>query len=99
MTKALSGEALVLDDGPAHGRDLLVVDGNNLAHRAFHALPEAIATSWGLQSNALLFDTSPGDPLTLLPIIALLTVVAIAACLLPVRRAARLDPIASLRFD
>ena len=41
----------------------------------------------------------PGDPLTLLPVIALLTVVAIAACLLPVRRAARLDPIASLRFD
>jgi DNA polymerase-1 len=54
VTKALSGEVLVLDDGPAHGRDLFVVDGNNLAHRAFHALPEAIATSWGLQSNALL---------------------------------------------
>lgn len=54
MTKTLSGEPLDLSDGPAHGRDLLVVDGNNLAHRAFHALPEAIATSWGLQSNALL---------------------------------------------
>lgn len=54
MTKSLSGTPLVLDDGPARGRDLLVVDGNNLAHRAFHALPEAIATSWGLQTNALL---------------------------------------------
>lgn len=54
MTKSLSGEPLVLDDSPARGRDLLVVDGNNLAHRAFHALPEAIATSWGLQTNALL---------------------------------------------
>lgn len=54
MTKSLSGEELTLDDGPAKGRDLLVVDGNNLAHRAFHALPEAIATSWGLPSNALL---------------------------------------------
>ncbi|MBL8741512.1 MAG: hypothetical protein JNK04_10475 [Myxococcales bacterium] len=54
MTKSLSGEPLVLDDSPVHGRDVLVVDGNNLAHRAFHALPEAIATSWGLQSNALL---------------------------------------------
>lgn len=54
MTKTLAGEPLDLTDGPAHGRDLLVVDGNNLAHRAFHALPEAIATSWGLQSNALL---------------------------------------------
>ena len=54
MTKSLSGSTLVLDDSPARGRDVLVVDGNNLAHRAFHALPEAIATSWGLQSNALL---------------------------------------------
>jgi DNA polymerase I len=54
MTKSLSGEPLVLDDSPVHGREVLVVDGNNLAHRAFHALPEAIATSWGLQSNALL---------------------------------------------
>jgi DNA polymerase-1 len=54
MTKALSGEQLVLDDGPAKGRDLLIVDGNNLAHRAFHALPETIATSWGLPTNALL---------------------------------------------
>ena len=54
MTKSLSGETLTLDDAPAGGRDVMVVDGNNLAHRAFHALPEAIATSWGLQSNALL---------------------------------------------
>jgi DNA polymerase-1 len=58
MTKALSGEELDLDDRPARGRDLLVVDGNNLAHRAFHALPESIATSWGLPTNALLGFTN-----------------------------------------
>ena len=45
MTKTLSGVEMDLGDAPAHGRDLLVVDGNNLAHRAFHALPEGIATS------------------------------------------------------
>lgn len=54
MPRSLSGEPLVLHDGPARGRDVLVIDGNNLAHRSFHALPEAIATSWGLTSNALL---------------------------------------------
>ncbi|HTJ83744.1 MAG TPA: 5'-3' exonuclease H3TH domain-containing protein [Polyangiaceae bacterium] len=54
MARSLTGQELELDDGPARGRDLLVVDGNNLAHRAFHALPETIATSWGLPSNALL---------------------------------------------
>jgi DNA polymerase-1 len=54
MTKSLSGVPLDLDDAPARGRDLLVIDGNNFAHRAFHALPEGIATSYGLPSNALL---------------------------------------------
>lgn len=54
MTKSLAGATLDLDDAPSRGRDLLVVDGNNLAHRAFHALPEGIATSYGLPSNALL---------------------------------------------
>ncbi len=54
MTKALSGEELVLDDGPAHGRDLFLVDGNNLAYRAYFALPEELATSEGQPTNALL---------------------------------------------
>ena len=54
MTKSLAGEPLVLDETPARGRDVFVIDGNNLAHRAFHALPDTIATSWGLTSNALL---------------------------------------------
>lgn len=54
MTKSLAGQPLVLDDTPARGRDVFVIDGNNLAHRAFHALPDTIATSWGLTSNALL---------------------------------------------
>jgi len=54
MTKTLAGEPLDLGDAPAHGRDVWVIDGNNLAHRAFHALPEAIATSWGRESNAML---------------------------------------------
>ena len=47
MTKTLVGEPLDLGDAPMHGRDVWVIDGNNLTHRAFHALPEAIATSWG----------------------------------------------------
>lgn len=54
MSKSLRGEVLDLDDAPAHGREVFVIDGNSLAHRAFHALPETIATSWGLPSNALL---------------------------------------------
>ena len=52
--KTLTGEELQLDDGPARDSDLFLVDGNNLAYRAFYALPEELATSEGFSTNALL---------------------------------------------
>ena len=52
--KTITGAELDLDDGPARGADLFLVDGNNLAYRAFFALPEELATSDGLPTNALL---------------------------------------------
>ena len=45
MPKTLTGAELELDDGPARGAELFLVDGNNLAYRAFFALPEELATS------------------------------------------------------
>jgi len=53
-TKTITGAELDLDDGPARGSELFLVDGNNLAYRAFFALPEELATSDGLPTNALL---------------------------------------------
>ena len=50
-------------------------------------------------ASALLFGLKPRDPLTLLVSTALLAVVALAASYLPARRAAGLDPIASLREE
>ncbi len=52
--KSITGEELELDDGPAKGSELFLVDGNNLAYRAFFALPEELATSDGMPTNALL---------------------------------------------
>ncbi|MSO96260.1 MAG: DNA polymerase I, partial [Thermoleophilia bacterium] len=52
--KTITGAELDLDDGPARGAELFLVDGNNLAYRAFYALPEELATSDGLPTNALL---------------------------------------------
>jgi len=52
--KSLSGETLELGDGPAKLARLFLVDGNNLAYRGYYALPEEIATSYGLPTNALL---------------------------------------------
>lgn len=51
----------------------------------------------GLQS--LLIGVSPADPLTYAGAIAMLTIVAGAACLLPARRASAVDPVTTLREE
>jgi DNA polymerase-1 len=56
--KTLTGVELDLDDGPARDAELFLVDGNNLAYRAFFALPEELATSDGFPTNALLGFTN-----------------------------------------
>src|SRR3954449_9207793 len=58
MPKTVEGTELQLDDGPARECDLFLVDGNNLAYRAFFALPEELATSDGFPTNALLGFTN-----------------------------------------
>jgi len=44
VPKTLTGAELQLDDGPVRDSELFLVDGNNLAYRAFYALPEATAS-------------------------------------------------------
>jgi DNA polymerase I len=56
--KTVTGEVLELDDAPAREADLFLVDGNNLAYRAFFALPEELVTSEGFPTNALLGFTN-----------------------------------------
>ena len=58
MPKTVEGTELQLDDGPVRDCDLFLVDGNNLAYRAFFALPEELATSDGFPTNALLGFTN-----------------------------------------
>jgi DNA polymerase-1 len=52
--KTLTGAELDLSDAPARDAELFLVDGNNLAYRAFFALPEELATTEGFPTNALL---------------------------------------------
>jgi ABC-type antimicrobial peptide transport system permease subunit len=49
--------------------------------------------------ESLLYGTSPHDARTYVGTSILLLIVAIVACWVPARRAARVDPIATLRAD
>ncbi len=59
----------------------------------------AAALMLGQVVQALLFNTSPRDPATLAIIAALLLVVSFLACLLPARRATKVDPVIALRAE
>lgn len=67
------------------------------------AIGVAIGLAGALASMRLLrsqlFEISPTDPLTFVVTALLLTAVALLACYLPARRAAKVDPIVALRYE
>jgi putative ABC transport system permease protein len=60
-------------------------------------VPAALALTRLMQS--LLFETSASDPLTLIAVTLLLTLVGMLACLVPAWRAMRVDPMVALRYE
>jgi len=82
-------------------RDILamvLLQGARLALAGL-ALGLAGALALGRFLGALLYAVEPTDPATLVAVVALLALVALFACLLPARRALRVDPMTALRTE
>jgi putative ABC transport system permease protein len=60
-----------------------------------------VATAFALTSavKSFLFGVTPNDPATFLTVAAVLAAAALAACYLPARRAAQVDPLRALRTE
>jgi ABC-type antimicrobial peptide transport system permease subunit len=59
----------------------------------------ALALVLGGALRSMLYQVAPADPLTLAGVSLLLLGVALCACILPVLRATRVDPVVALRQE
>jgi putative ABC transport system permease protein len=60
-------------------------------------IPAALLLARGMKS--MLFETPPGDPATILAVSLVLAGAAVTACLVPLRKALRVDPAHALRSE
>jgi putative ABC transport system permease protein len=85
----------------ADGRDISRMVVSHGARLALFGVAIGLAASLLLTRlmQDLLYGVSAGDPLTLAGTAILLTVVALAACFIPARRATQIDPLVALRHE
>lgn len=78
----------------------LLVLGEGMRLTSLGILAGILAALWLTQGlSSLLFEVTPSDPVTFSAVSLLLLVVALVACWIPARRAARIDPMQALRAE
>jgi predicted permease len=92
------GLRIALGAGPMKVLSMVLLQGLRLTFLGV-AIGSAIALALGRFLASLLYGVKPADPLTFLGVWLVLTVVALLACAIPVRRATRIDPMVALRYE
>ncbi len=90
------GVRVALGATPADVLGLVLKDGGRLV-AAGVALGTALTLAGSRLLSGLLFSVAPRDPWVLAGVVVLVSVAALAACLVPGRRALRVDPLTALR--
>ena len=90
------GIRMALGADRRHVLGLVLSQGLRLAAIGL-VLGSAGAVAVGRLMRSLLFDVSPTDPLTIAAVVAVMSIVAAVACLVPALRATRVDPLTTLR--
>ena len=92
------GIRMALGARPAHVMRMIVDRGMSVALTGM-LIGVGLALALTRFAASLLYGISPTDPVTFAGVFVLLASVALIACLIPARRAARVDPMVALRYE
>jgi predicted permease len=85
----------------AQNRDVLRLVGRQGLVLVVLGIVFGIVAAMGVTRSlgSLLYEVQPSDPITFFGVCVLLTIVGLAACYIPARRATRVDPTVALRYE